>query len=77
MSERAKQRQRAQHATGSLEARHGATFWDGVEHEIEALDVADFALFMRADGLSMEPRPGFARSLSGRLASLVRARWSN
>lgn len=77
MSERAKMRQRAQHAPGVLEARLGATFWDGVEREIEALDVADFELFLRADTLSIEARPAFARALSGQLASIFRARWSN
>jgi hypothetical protein len=77
MSERGKERQTAQRAQGHLEARHGATFWDGVECEIEALDVDDFALFMGADQLAIEPRPAFARALSGHLASLCRARWSN
>jgi hypothetical protein len=76
MSERGT-RKRAQQTRGQLEARHGATFWDAVEREVEALDVADFALFLRADGLPIEPRASFARALSGHLAALVRARWSN
>jgi hypothetical protein len=76
MSERAKERQRAQHAQG-LEARHGAAFWDGVECEIEALDVADYELFLCAGQLRIEPRPSFARALAGHLASVFRARWSN
>jgi len=77
MSERVKQRQRAQRAPGAREALHGATFWDGVEYEIEALDAADFALFLRANSLPIRPDPGFARSLAGHLGSLCRARWSN
>jgi hypothetical protein len=77
MSERAKQRERTQQSRGGLDARRGATFWDGVEREIEALDVADFALFMGADRLPFEPRPAFAHALSDCLASLVRSRWSN
>jgi hypothetical protein len=57
--------------------RFGGTFWDGVESEIEALDAADFALFLGADRLAIEPRPAFARALEGRLAAVCRARWSN
>ena len=59
------------------QARHSAAFWDGVEREIEALDCADFALFMGADALAIEPRPAFERALSTRLQSVLRARWSN
>ncbi|MFI5314177.1 MAG: hypothetical protein ACHQ6T_00620 [Myxococcota bacterium] len=59
------------------QARHGASFWDGVEREIEALDCADFALFLGADALAIEPRPEFGRALANRLQSVCRARWSN
>jgi hypothetical protein len=77
MSERGKQRRAAQSARSVSEVRFGTTFWDGVESEVEALDFADFALFLRADQLAIEPRPAFARALSGHLASVFRARWSN
>ncbi len=56
-----------------LEAR----FWDGVECEIEALDAADFALFLAADRLPCAARPGFAEALAGSLAGVCRARFSN
>ena len=59
-------------------AGFGASFWDGVESEIEALDPADFALFLGADRLAIEPRPGVrasaSRPISGRSCG---ARWSN
>jgi len=58
-------------------ARLGASFWDGVEREIEALDWADFALFLGSDELAIEPRPAFARALSSHLQGIFRARWSN
>jgi hypothetical protein len=74
MSERTK-RQHAQQTAGS--GRFGARFWDGVETEIEALDLNDFALFLGADRLAIEPRPRFERSLDTHLRALVRRRWSN
>jgi hypothetical protein len=76
MSERAKHK-RSQTAQSQWEARLGATFWDGVECEVEALDPGDFALFLGADALEIEPRPAFARSLSRHVAALARTRWSN
>ncbi len=72
MSER-KTRQHAQACSGRFAAR----FWDEVESEIEALDPADFALFLGADRLDIEPRRGFERSLQTHLRALVRRRWSN
>ena len=57
--------------------RFGARFWDGVEAEIEALDCADFTMFLEADRLDIEPRPAFERSLETHLRALVRRRWSN
>jgi hypothetical protein len=72
-----------QHAQAVLETRmagsgrFGASFWDGVESEIEALDPADFALFLRADRLAIEPRHGFERNLETHLRAVVRRRWSN
>ena len=75
MSER-QTRQNAQ-ARMAGSGRFGARFWDGVESEIEALDPADFALFLEADRLAIEPRGGFERSLETRLRGLVRRRWSN
>jgi hypothetical protein len=76
MGERSMQRT-AQSVRSHSKVRYGTTFWDAVECEIEALDPADFALFLGADELAIEPRPAFARSLAGHLASLCRARWSN
>lgn len=55
----------------------GARFWDGVESEVEALDAADYALFLGADQLEIEPRPAFERALLTHLAGLCRRRWSN
>jgi hypothetical protein len=57
--------------------RFGSRFWDGVESEVESLDTADFALFLGADQLDIEPRPAFERSLETHLRALVRRRWSN
>jgi hypothetical protein len=70
-------RQQAQHARGLVKSRFGASFWDGVECEIEALDFADLALFLRADELAIEPRPGFEGALATHLSGLFRTRWSN
>ncbi|HTO09366.1 MAG TPA: hypothetical protein VMR86_20100 [Myxococcota bacterium] len=60
-----------------MKARFGASFWDGVEREVEALDLADFGLFLGADRLALEPRPGFEDALSAHLSGLFRTRWSN
>ena len=57
--------------------RFGAQFWEAVECEIEALDAADYALFLGADQLEIEPRPGFERALETHLRGLCRRRWSN
>jgi hypothetical protein len=67
----------AEPARGLVRARFGASFWDAVEREVEALDVADFALFLSADQLALEPRAGFEGALSARLSALFRTRWSN
>ena len=67
----------AQHARGLVKARFGASFWDGVEREMEALDIADFALFLGAHELAIEPRQGFEQALSAHLSGLFRTRWSN
>jgi len=58
-------------------AAFGARFWDEVEYEIEALDAADFELFLAADRLPFVPRPGVAETLGDSLAALCRARFSN
>ena len=73
------ERKARQHAQARLagSGRFGASFWDGVESEIEALDPADFALFVGADRLAIEPRRGFERNLETQLRALVRRRWSN
>jgi len=57
--------------------RFGARFWEAVECEIEALDAADYALFLGADRLEIEPRPAFERALETHLRGLCRRRWSN
>lgn len=62
------------HAPG---ARHGAEFWDAVECEIEALDASDFAAFLAAGDLPIEPHAEFERALGESLAALYRARFSN
>jgi len=74
MIERTKQRTRE---PGHQVTSFSTKFWDGVEREIESLDVLDFELFLGADGLAIEPRPGFADALAGRLQALCRTRWSN
>jgi hypothetical protein len=76
MRERGTERQ-AKHARGLVKSRFGASFWDGVEREIEAFDFADFGLFLRAGELPLESRPGFEGALGGHLAALFRSRWSN
>jgi hypothetical protein len=58
-------------------ARFGARFWDAVEHEIEALDADDFALFLAADRLPFAGRPEAVEALGDSLAALCRARFSN
>lgn len=68
---------KAQHARQAPGARFGTRFWDAVESEIEALDEADLALFLVADTLPCEPRPGVAESIGASLAALCRARFSN
>jgi hypothetical protein len=75
MRERGTERQA--YARGLVKSRFGASFWDGVEREIEALDFADLALFLRADRLPLEPRPGFEGALAAQLAARFRGRWSN
>jgi hypothetical protein len=60
-----------------VKARFGASFWDGVEREVEALDLADFALFLDADLLAIQPRSGFEGALAAHLSGLFRTRWSN
>ena len=79
MSER-KTRQHAQAVSETRMAgsgRFSASFWDGVESEIEALDPADFSLFLGADRLALEPRRGFEWNLETQLRAIVRRRWSN
>jgi hypothetical protein len=77
MSERETRAVRALKARSASQSRFGARFWDGVEREIEALEWADLALFLRADRLPIEPRAAFARGLFGQLEGLARRRWSN
>ena len=69
--------EKARHEIHAPGARFGARFWDAVEFEIEALDAADFALFLAADRLPCEARPGVVESLAASLATLCRARFSN
>ena len=71
------ERDTRQCARRSAAGRFGARFWEGVESEIEALDPADFALFLGAHQLGIEPRPGFESALGAHLGALVRRRWSN
>jgi hypothetical protein len=61
----------------AVSARFGARFWDAVEYEIDALDAADFELFLEADRLPIEPRPGVSEALAESLAAFCRARFSN
>ena len=66
------------HVPGAhLAARFDTRFWDGVEHEIEALDARDFGLFLAADRLPCAARPGYAEALGDSLGALCRARFSN
>ena len=65
-------------ATGrAIRARHGARFWDEVERELEAFDAADFAYYVAAGRLPIEPRPGFREALLAHLGMAVRTRFSN
>lgn len=65
-------------ATGRvIRARYGQTFWDGVEHELESFDASDFAEFVSAGRLPIEPRAGFRESLLAYLGVAVRSRFSN
>jgi hypothetical protein len=83
MSERARAQRAHSTPTGEeqrytpRETRFGGRFWDAVEHEVEAVDHADFALFMAAHRLPIEPRPGFRAGLEARLYRVFAARWSN
>jgi len=77
MSERETGPVRPRQARSAAEPRFAARFWDGVEREIEALDWADLALFLRAERLPIEPRPAFSAGLLGQLQTLARRRWSN
>ena len=77
MSERETRPVRPRQARSASEPRFEARFWDGVEREIEALDWADLALFLRAGRLPIEPRPAFSTRLFGQLQTLARRRWSN
>ena len=62
---------------GVIRARYGASFWDAVEYEIESFDLADYALFVSAGSLPIEPRPGFREALLAHLRAAARARFSN
>ena len=53
----------------------GVAFWEGVEREIEALDVFDLIEFMGAGSLPIESRPGFERDLEARLRAGFRRRY--
>jgi hypothetical protein len=77
MSDQGTGRERARHARSASAARLGASFWDGVEQEIEALDWDDFELFLSAGELAIEPRPAFEQALASHLRASFRARWSN
>jgi hypothetical protein len=52
------------------------SFWEGVEREVEALDVVDLGEFLAADAAPVTPRPGFFQELRERLRGLVRSRYS-
>jgi len=70
--------ERRTEATGRMiRARFGRTFWEGVEREIEAFDASDFADFVAAGDLAIEPRPGFRETLLATLGVAARARFSN
>ncbi len=68
---------RAQQPRQAAGLRFGASFWDAVESEIEAPDASDFALFLAADRLPDQARPGAMESIGAVLAALCRARFSN
>ncbi len=51
-------------------------FWDGVERELETLDVFDLVEFLAAGELPIDPAPGFRRALETRLRSHFRARFA-
>lgn len=57
--------------------RFGASFWDAVECEIEALDADDLELFLAGDRLPCQARSGAIESIGATLAALCRARFSN
>ncbi len=57
--------------------RFGSTFWDGVEYELEVLDVADLDEFVSADALPIQPSAGFREQLSGYLKGLIRSRFAH
>jgi hypothetical protein len=60
-------------ATGRvIRARYGQTFWDEVERELESFDASDFAQFVAAGRLRIEPRP--LRDAAGAPGIAVRAR---
>jgi len=61
----------------AADVRFGARFWDAVEYEVEVLDEDDFALFLAADQLPCEVRPGALESIGASLAALCRSRFSN
>lgn len=52
-------------------------FWDGVEVEIEVLDLADFLEFLDAGDLDFDGSPGFRSALRTRLRGLVRRRFAH
>ena len=60
-----------------IQARYGASFWDSVECEIEAFDAVDYALFVAAGSLPIEPRPEFREALLAHLSRAARTRFSN
>ena len=80
---------RAQQPRQAAGLRFAASFWDAAESEIEALDAleadvrsgaftaSDFALFLAADRLPDQTRPGAMESIGAVLAALCRARFSN
>ncbi len=68
---------RAKGTGSAIRARYGQTFWDGVERELESYDASDFALFVAAGQLPIEPRAGFREALLAHLGVAVRARFSN
>ena len=68
---------KAKATEAAIRARYDARFWDEVERELEAFDAADFAEFVAAGRLPIEPQARFRESLLAHLCGVARACFSN